>query len=278
VILHFRPLSYVASMTFRSALLLALTALPAAAQSQDDLVTAKIRPGWRTADGTHIAALHLQLAPQWKTYWRAPGDAGLPPSFDWSGSDNLAGVTLRWPSPQVFRFGDLHTIGYRDELVLPLEIKAIDPDAPMRLEAVIDIGICNEICMPASLRLSAELPQDGAPDQVIAAALGALPLSAEVAGLTRIGCAVERIDDGLRVTATLSMPQSGGVAETVVMEPGEAGVWVSDAVVQRSGNDLVATADLVPGSGKPFDLDAKALRLTVLTEGHAVEITGCPVN
>ncbi len=60
-----------------------LTAVPALAQDQFDLpVTGQVLEGWVRADGTRMAAVQLDLEPGWKTYWRAPGDAGIPPSFD----------------------------------------------------------------------------------------------------------------------------------------------------------------------------------------------------
>ncbi|MCX8508161.1 MAG: protein-disulfide reductase DsbD family protein, partial [Rhodobacteraceae bacterium] len=82
-------------MTYRliPLLLSAVLALAAPlAQAQpvpDNLLKAEILPGWRTESGSQMAALRLTMAPGWKTYWRAPGDAGIPPRFDWTGSANL---------------------------------------------------------------------------------------------------------------------------------------------------------------------------------------------
>jgi DsbC/DsbD-like thiol-disulfide interchange protein len=73
-------------------------------------------------NGGHMAAVELQLAPGWKTYWRSPGDAGIPPSFDWSGSENVKSVRLHWPAPEVFEANGMQTIGYHERLVLPVEI------------------------------------------------------------------------------------------------------------------------------------------------------------
>jgi suppressor for copper-sensitivity B len=43
--------------------------------------------------------VELRVKPGWKTYWRSPGDAGLPPTLDWSGSANLREATLSFPAP-----------------------------------------------------------------------------------------------------------------------------------------------------------------------------------
>jgi len=246
--------------------------------SQYDILRAELRPGWREPDGRHIAALHLELAPHWKTYWRAPGDSGIPPEFDWSGSRNLRALRVHWPSPEVFDFQGMQSIGYRHEVVLPVEITPEDPSIPVELNASVALGLCNKVCMPAALTLDLPLPPQGAPDPVISAALAAQPMPAVQAGLTALHCTVERIEDGLRVTARMDMPRLAAV-ETVVMEPGGP-IWVSDATVSRDGGSLVAVADFVPPPGAPAFLDLATLRLTVLGSGdapaRAVEVTGCP--
>ena len=264
-------------------LCLALTAalplaFPAGADvlRQEDVLSAELRPGWREADGRQMAALHLQLAPHWKTYWRSPGEAGIPPEFDWSGSENLGEVIVHWPLPEVFEFQGMRTIGYMRDVVLPLEIRPANPSRPVLLKAAVTLGVCNDICMPAALALSRDLPMQGAPDGLIATALASKPLDAAEAGLSGLSCAVEPIADGLRVTARMTLPVHGA-EETVVMEP-TTPAWVSEAQVSRQGTALTAVAEVVPTPGTPFDLASDSLRLTVLAGGAAVEVTGCPVN
>ncbi|MEF3046410.1 protein-disulfide reductase DsbD domain-containing protein [Pseudotabrizicola sp. L79] len=261
-------------------LLATAVATPALSQglTQDDVVQGQFRAGWQTAPGAHISALHLELAQGWKTYWRAPGDAGIPPSFDWSGSSNLKSVRFHWPAPEVFHTAGMQTVGYHHRLVLPIEVEALDPAKPVTLRATVDLGVCKDICMPASLALSADLTIPGKADQVISAALQARPATAKEAGLRAIACAVEPIRDGLRVTARMTLPQQGR-SEVVMIEPGQPGVWVSEAVVQRSGGDLVATVDMVPPSGQPFALTRSQVRITVIGQpGRAVDILGCPAG
>ncbi|MCA3452947.1 MAG: hypothetical protein IOC92_12375 [Rhodobacter sp.] len=259
------------------ALVLALACLshPARAMTQDDLLSAEVLPGWRTEQGTHMAALRLTLAPGWKTYWRSPGDAGIPPLFNWSGSQNLSGVRVHWPRPSVFEVNGYRSIGYRTEVVLPLELTATDPSQPILLQAEIDLGICRDICMPAALTLRTQISGPGAPDAAIRAALDDRPSTPAEAGLDGIGCTAEPITDGLRLTARLALPPTGGV-ETVVFEPGPASIWVSEAVVSREGTHLIATADLVSGDGGPVLLNRGAMVVTVLGQQRAVEIAGCP--
>ena len=120
-----------------------LLGAPGFAQSlPDNLVRAELLPGWTTDSGAQMAALRLTLAPGWKTYWRAPGEAGIPPQFDWRASGNLAGVAYHWPRPQVFQINGLRTLAYRNELVLPIEFLPVDRGTAVKVSGTIDLGVC----------------------------------------------------------------------------------------------------------------------------------------
>lgn len=258
--------------------LLSCLAGPVSAQgvTQSDIVEGTFREGWRMETGSRMTALHLRLAPEWKTYWRAPGDAGIPPSFDWAGSKNVKSVRFHWPTPDVFHTNGMQSVGYHDELVLPIEVIAKDPSRPVHLQARVDLGVCKDICVPATLDLTIDLLGKGYADAVISAALRARPATAHEAGLTQIACTVEPIRDGLRLTAEVRLPPQG-TNEVVVVEPGVPGVWVSEAQVNRVGDKMVAVVDMVPPSGAPFALDRRGVTVTVLgTSGRGVEISGCP--
>ena len=256
-------------------------ALPLAAKAgpttQDEVLQARVLTGWQQADGSRMAALRLDLAPGWKTYWRSPGEAGIPPQFDWSASVNVKTVRLHWPAPVVFESNGLRSIGYRDQLVLPVEVTPVDPAKPVRLVAGVDLGICQDICLPASVVLDTSIEGKGAPDRMIEAALKARPRSAREAGLAGIRCKVEPIADGLRLSADLGLPQQGK-SETVAFETSDRTIWVSESVAARRGATLTASAELVAPSAQPFALDRSGIILTVISERGAVEVRGCPAG
>lgn len=250
-------------------------AAPALATTQDDVLQAQVRPGWQMENGGRMAALDLALAPGWKTYWRSPGDAGIPPSFDWSGSENVKSVRLYWPVPSVFQTNGMQSIGYHERLVLPVEITPADPSKPIRVRVRMELGICEDICIPAALDLAAELSAPGAPDSSITAALESRPATAQEAGVTRVACRVDPIKDGLRLTARLGLPDPG-LPEVVAFETADREIWVAGAVTERRGGELVAITELVPPNGAPFALDLSQVTLTVLAASGAVEVKGCP--
>lgn len=259
----------------RTCLCLALAATPALATTQDDVLSASLLPGWQMQDGGHMAGLSLTMAPGWKTYWRSPGDAGIPPSFDWSGSENVRAVRIHWPAPSVFHINGMQSIGYHDQVILPVEVTAIDPTLPMRLSAKVELGVCDKICLPASLDLSTDLMAPGASDMAIKAALQHRPATAAEAGVASVGCTVEPIADGLRVTATIAIPGQGA-DEVVAFESADPSVWIGESTALRDGGTLIAVTEMVDLSGAPFALDRSAITVTVLASGRAVEIRGCP--
>jgi DsbC/DsbD-like thiol-disulfide interchange protein len=240
----------------------------------DDLAKIDVIPGWQTPSGTHMAALRVTLRPGWKTYWRAPGDAGIPPHFSWVGSENITAARFHWPIPRVFDQGGLQSIGYYESLVLPIELTQNDPNAPIQMSGEITIGVCEDICVPVSLPFTAVLPTDGRRDGAITASLLNQPISAPDAGVQTATCAISPAQNGLTVTATLTMPPAGD-QEAVVIEAGNPEVWVSQADITRNGTTLRATVDMVHATSSSFALDRSAVRITVLGSDYAVDVRGC---
>jgi len=242
--------------------------------SAEDYAEFEVLPGWRTSDGTHMVALKITLKPGWKTYWRAPGDAGIPPRFDWRKSKNLKAVRFHWPTPVVFEQGGMRSVGYMNQLILPIELTPRKKGAPIALRAEVELGVCEDICIPVQVRISADLNSAGGSDTQIKAAMGQRPDTAREAGMRSIACNVEPIADGIRLTARIDMP-SLGRNEIAIVELPDQSIWVSEARTQRQGRSLTAVADIVPPKGKPFMLDRSELRFTVLGAGRGVDILGC---
>lgn len=248
-------------------------AAPLAAQTLDDVVSIEVLPGWTTSSGSQMAGLRINLAPGWKTYWRAPGDAGIPPIFDYDGSENVGSVRVQWPVPDVFHQNGMRSIGYHDQVVLPLELTR-SAGGDMRFAGTLSLGICEEICVPAHLNFDGILPEGGDRDPLIVAALVDRPLRADEAGVEAAFCSVSPAEHGLAVQATVMMPPAGA-EEQVVIEAGDPQVWVSEPTVSRSGDALTAEVVMAHVTGEGFALDRSAVRITVLGSDHAVDIRGC---
>lgn len=265
-------------MSFRTAFLAALLAAPLPAQAQDPLdgvVSHRVLPGWQQADGTYMAGLEIALAPGWKTYWRSPGDAGIPPLFSWSEARNVDQVHVHWPSPGIFHEAGMRSIGYTQTVILPLTIAANHSDQEMHLRGEMALGVCSDICVPARLEIDTTLPAGaGARTPQIVAALASLPYSAQDAGVRDAVCRMAPAPDGLTIEAQIAMPSAGG-AEAAVIEPGAPGIWVSEAETTRHGGTLTISADMMHHSDTSFVLDRSEIRITVIGSAYSVDIKGC---
>lgn len=257
-----------------ASLLALCVASPLWAGPADDVVELDILTGWRTDGGTHMAALQVSLAPGWKTYWRIPGDGGIPPRFAWSGSQNLDAVALYWPMPEVFRINAMRSIGYEGTVVIPVELTLKDLSAPARMAGQVQIGICEEVCVPVTLDFDALLPVGGSRDPAIVASLIDRPQTGPEAGVRDVDCEITPIDGGLRVIAQIAMPPIGP-SEEVVIESGNQEVWVSEPYTWREAGVLFAASDMIHVDRGGFAVTRSDMRITVFGGGTSVDIRGC---
>ncbi|MEM8591670.1 MAG: protein-disulfide reductase DsbD domain-containing protein [Pseudomonadota bacterium] len=239
-----------------------------------DVIDVEVLPGWRKAGMEHVAALRLTLAPGWKTYWRAPGDAGIPPNFDWTGSDNVVNITPHWPVPEIFNQNGMRSIGYSDEVIIPLYVQRARSSDAIHLRAEIQIGVCEDICIPAFVSIDTMLPPQGGMDDDIMDAIEDRPMTEGEASVSAVNCRVVPTDDGLGLTITVDMPPMGK-NEAAAIETADPSVWVAEPEITRQGNTLTAKTELIRYNAEPFALDRSGVRMTVFSTGEAVDIQGC---
>lgn len=221
----------------------------------------------------HLAFVEIVLEPGWKTYWRAPGDAGgLPPSFDWSKSTNLASADVMFPAPQRFIDKSGNTIGYHDGLILPVAIAPTNDGEPVALAVDLQYGICKDVCVPIDVSLSLTI----APDE-------ADPLTPEAAqALDSVPRAQDKLRDGdpalikaeadlggaqPKISIAARFPQGVTGAEAFLEAPHGLFLPIPE-LVGRPSADGVLTFEAALGS----DVDLSALKgkpVTVTLVGEA---------
>ncbi len=162
--------------------------------------------------------VQFRLKPEWKIYWRSPGDAGFPPQMDWSGSHNLDTAITQWPVPKRFSVLGLETLGYKDEVVLPVLATRRDTDQPLDLRVHLRYLTCNDICIPYDAQLALNLPagQQVPSDQahLISRYLSAVPGDGQALGLTVAASRATETDDravirfAVNSTTPLSRPDA----------------------------------------------------------------------
>ena len=220
--------------------------------------------------------LHFRMEPGWKIYWRSPGDAGFPPRPDWTGSENLADARLMWPVPRRFTVLGLETLGYKDEVVLPVVVVPFEPGKPIRLRARVPYLTCDDICVPYEAKLALDLPA-GPPTSSPEAGLiesfaERVPGDGGNTGLTLMRIAVEGSPptQALRLSIVADRPLT---APDVFLE-GPRGVGfgapeVSLGIDRRSA--LMRVAVSVP-KAKAIDLAGQPIGITIVDGERALEL------
>jgi DsbC/DsbD-like thiol-disulfide interchange protein len=175
------------------------------------------------ADGTLSMGVEIALEPGWKTYWRHPGDAGLPPEIDFSGSTNLVGATIDFPAPRRFVDGGSTSIGYGGSVVLPVHLKPEDPALPVMVDARILYGACKELCVPASATARLMVSQATRADPAAAALLAAATATVPTAPTDDLDVtAVAPTDDPHVLLVTATVAAGAGEVDLFAEGPGEA--------------------------------------------------------
>ncbi|SDD96722.1 protein-disulfide reductase DsbD family protein [Rhodospira trueperi] len=217
--------------------------------------------------------LDFDLADGWKVYWRSPGDAGYPPSIDWTGSENLEDAHLLWPAPQRFSVLGIETVGYDGSVLYPIAATVSDPGQGLRLRASVDYLTCKDICVPRAVALSLDLAAGpGGPSghaQVLNRAESAVPGDGAAQGLSLEEAVVEEDGSVLRVAVRADPP----LADPDLFVEGPEGAWFGAPTVADDGADLTV---LWTRAGGVDDLRGVSLTLTVVDGARGLEANVTP--
>jgi len=239
-----------------------------------DKVRARLVAATPSAGGILDGAIEIELAPGWKTYWRSPGDAGVPPQFDFSGSSNAKAAAVDFPAPERYDDGYAASNVYHDRVVLPVRFTVADAAKPVTLDVTMDIGICEEICIPVNLRTSVDVaPKDGDPvaSTLVATARAAVPGPGkpgefELLALKRVGGPDQKPE--FEATFAGSEPDK---AVLFVETPGDWFAGQPKPVAGEAGQPgFRFVVDRRSAAGR---IDGSQIRLTLKGEGGATSRT-----
>jgi DsbC/DsbD-like thiol-disulfide interchange protein len=229
------------------------------------------------------AGIEIRLDPGWKTYWRYPGDSGVPPTLDFAGSTNVGAVTVLWPAPERFDDGaGGHSIGYVGDLVIPLRITPKNAASPSSLQVKIGYAICGKLCVPAEADLALALSGRGAEEPALAAAEARVPRRVPLgAGDALAVRSVHRETDGAgkdaheRVMVDIAAPDGAPVD---LLVEGPAPDWAlplpepsapAPNSAPKSRRFTFAVDGLPPGAKAA----GAALTFTLISPDDAIEVT-----
>ena len=183
---------------------------------------------YRSNDGVWLrAGVEIRLDSGWHTHWRYPGDSGVPPTFDFSSSENVKSVTVLWPAPE--RFADAaggYSIGYFGDFVFPLRITALDMAKPSALQLKLGYAICGKLCVPVEANLKLSLSSEkSAEESMLVAAEKRVPRRVPLGARTGLAVrSVQREGDGEHVRVVAEVAAPGGVPVDLFVE-GPAPNW-----------------------------------------------------
>ncbi len=253
---------------------------PAAATAWVNMHAARARlvaSAAKTSAGTRLAGLEVVLDDGWKTYWRMPGDAGVPPQLDWAGSDNAADIKVLYPAPRRIPEAGGEVIGYKGEVLFPVEVTPKDPAKPVTLKLALEIGICREICVAGTAKLDLALPpadKAGRPDagkDVVAAAIEHVPrphAGRRPADPKLVGVSVGEGELGARLVVQAAFGGSKG-GDVFVEAPEGLYVPMLRKEAPAADGTVRFTTDLSPDL--VHGLKGKALTLTLVSAAGASE-------
>jgi DsbC/DsbD-like thiol-disulfide interchange protein len=164
---------FVASLVVNAALIAPCWAADASPWDGDQRSAVRLIAGsaLNVSDGRTLrGGTEVRLMKGWKTYWRYPGDAGVPPRFDFAGSENINAITVLWPAPQRFSEDGINLIGYEGDVILPLRITPEDHRKAVTLHLKLDYGICEKLCIPADAKVELVLSGDAGSHEIALAA------------------------------------------------------------------------------------------------------------
>jgi DsbC/DsbD-like thiol-disulfide interchange protein len=229
-----------------------------------------------SAAPTASAGIEIRLKSGWHTYWRYPGDAGVPPRFDFAGSRNLESATVLWPAPRRIQEQGLNIIGYTGNLILPLVVAPQDRAIPVALRLKLDYAVCEKLCVPAEAR--AELTLAGAPspyDAALAEAQAAVPKKRALGQGDTLAIRALRRDK--------SHPGSNAIIDVVAPPETNVDLFVEGPTAEWALPVPVRSAPPAAGVQRfVFDLDGAPpgmnyagalITLTAVAGNEAVEVT-----
>jgi DsbC/DsbD-like thiol-disulfide interchange protein len=231
--------------------------------------------GKQAAAGTLRAGVEIRLAPGWHTYWRYPGDSGVPPTVAFDGSRNVKQVELLWPAPQRIVEEGGTSIGYRVSTVFPLRIIAQQPGEPISLRLRLQYAVCEKMCVPANGSGELTLPSiRTSQDAALAAAEARVPRKVALGeGDGELSIRSVRREQG--PDKSRAVVDVAGPADVDLFAEGPTAQWALPVPTRIEGAPAGIQRFAFELDGAPAGerYEGALVTLTAVTPTHAIEVT-----
>ena len=220
------------------------------------------------------AGIEIALDTGWKTYWRYPGDSGVPPRFDFARSENVKSVTVRWPAPHGFTDEGGRSIGYKGGTILPLAIVPKDRAAPVVLRLDVEYAVCEKLCVPAEAKAELALTGGGTNhDAALAAAEARVPVAIGIGADGPLAIRAVRREPGAKLPRILVDVAAPPGTTPELFAEGPTPDWALPVPQQVAGapEGQVRFAFDLDGAPPGGAADGAMLVLTAVTGDRAIE-------
>ena len=222
---------------------------------------------------TFRAGIEIRLDPGWKTYWRYPGDSGVPPRFTFTGSENVKNVTVRWPAPHRFSDDGGQSIGYKEHIILPLSIEPQDASKPAKLRLSLEYAVCEKLCVPAEGKAELTVTRESTAHDTAVTAAGALvPQRRALGDKSALAIRAVRREGPGRIAVDVAAPDG---TEVDLFAEGPTESWALPLPEPAPGapaglKRFTVTLDGLPPGAKP---GGATLTLTAVAGAAAIEVS-----
>jgi thiol:disulfide interchange protein/DsbC/DsbD-like thiol-disulfide interchange protein len=248
------------------------------------------------AGGRVELGLRLRHDPHWHTYWRNPGDSGLPTRIDPVGPAGTRFDEVRWPAPRRLWVGPLANYGFEDEVLLPFSavLPASAAGGAARIEVHAQWLVCKDVCIPGEARLALDLPVVAGdapePARSRAAALFEATASRVPDASSPLQARMHR--DGQRLSLVFATPAGADAVTRAEFFPHEEGVvsapapqpllrttdgWRIDLALADGATVPAALGGVLVVDGRPVALAARAAS-GAAPEGAQVSVSDRPAG
>lgn len=218
--------------------------------------------------------LEVNLEGEWKTYWRSPGEGGVPPILDWSQSSNISGLDWQWPTPAFYETSGVMTLGYKHNVVFPMLLTFDDINQPIHFSGKLTLPTCTNICVLTDYDLDlapislAGIKTDSNAQHLYQQGLSKVPTKST---LTQVVAASFDVDSQ---SLQLQISHQGGWENPQILVDGEqiTDDYLSQADLTINGNIVTASYQVSNWLGKT-DLVGKEVSITVSDTLFAHELT-----
>ncbi|NLS02645.1 cytochrome C biogenesis protein [Rhizobium sp. P32RR-XVIII] len=225
------------------------------------------------SEGTMRGALQIEPKPRWITYWREPGNSGIPPQISVAPESGVTLKAIRFPVPKHLSDGRIDDIAYDAAVSLPLTFSAKDASGPLTLKASAFIGICKDICIPFQGEFSLAIgsanqsrPEEEAILKSAEASLPEKPSSQFKVTSYKVS------EDKKQLWLQIALPAAGDTAPEVILT-GPAGYVFTKKLMSKRDGKTFSTAVAIHKLPKNYEISGKSWSALVIDGDRAMETT-----